>query len=165
MHVPFQKGSAFRSLSQPLFLFSVFLFWPIHRLGHSENYIFSLKKLIFTGAQYPKSKILHFEDTITAYSFIICSSRRLGVHVSIFTSFIADTLDRSPWTTFIFIIRILFSASKYPKTFHWNLKTEVLVSMLLCADRSQYSGEGEIKRCADSQRNTEQANTVWIISN
>ena len=35
---------------------SVLPFWPKYRLGHPENYLFSLSKKLFLGSKYPKIK-------------------------------------------------------------------------------------------------------------
>ena len=41
-------------------------FWPNYRLGHPENYLFSLSKKIFSGSKYPKIKLFNFEKGSTA---------------------------------------------------------------------------------------------------
>ena len=45
---------------------AVLPFWPKYRLGHPENYLFSLPKKIFSGSKYPKIKLLDFEKGSTA---------------------------------------------------------------------------------------------------
>ena len=44
------------------------LFQPKYRLGHPENYLFSLFKKIFSGSKYPKNILFNFEKRCTTYN-------------------------------------------------------------------------------------------------
>ena len=46
---------------------AMLLFWPRHRLGHHENYLFSLSKKIFTRSKYPKVILFNFENRSTVH--------------------------------------------------------------------------------------------------
>ena len=41
---------------------ALILFYRMYRLGHPENYLNSLQKLIFTGSEYPRNHEFNFEN-------------------------------------------------------------------------------------------------------
>ena len=65
-HKTLQSSSGLRVLGgQHLRDAQCFFFLPKHRLGHPENYLFSLSKQIFSGSKYPKNILFKFENRST----------------------------------------------------------------------------------------------------
>ena len=58
---------------------AVLPFWPNHRLGHPENYLFSLSKKIFSGSKYPKIKLFNVEKGSTGCLMLLWVEQ-LAVH-------------------------------------------------------------------------------------
>ena len=56
---------------------AVLPFWPKHRLGHPENYLFSLSKEIYSGSKYYTNVVYHFEKGSNDLYIYSCNS----VHV------------------------------------------------------------------------------------
>ena len=54
---------------------SLLLFKPKYRSGHTENYLFSLSKNIFSGWKYPKNILFEFENRSTDEDVVVDNSK------------------------------------------------------------------------------------------
>ena len=70
---PYSAPESFTACARDSAHQAVLLFKPKHRIGHPENYVFSLSEKIFSGSKYPKKEfyfILKTEALTSGSDFV-----------------------------------------------------------------------------------------------